>query len=220
MERVEVLRDSNVQGKRFGAAAGLCASLLIVPLLVLANGQGKQAGSARAPERAEALAFNRAAMLRDARASRAAVLAFQGRDSRFLPLSVEDQSDPAATTPATPTSAKAAKHTTATTRPKPKPTTTTTTAKPKPTTTTTTAPKHQQTGQASYYQTYNGTCAHLTLPFGTLVTVTNLANGLSVTCRVEDRGPYVGGRIIDLDKETFQQLSPPANGIIDVRITW
>jgi len=90
----------------------------------------------------------------------------------------------------------------------------------KATTTTTTAPRHQQSGEASYYQTYNGTCAHKTLPKGTIVTVTNLANGLSVTCRVADRGPYVGGRIIDLDKETFQRLSPPTTGVIDVRITW
>jgi rare lipoprotein A len=50
--------------------------------------------------------------------------------------------------------------------------------------------------------------------------VTNLANGLSVTCRVADRGPYVSGRIIDLDKQTFDDLAPPPQGIINVRITW
>ena len=50
--------------------------------------------------------------------------------------------------------------------------------------------------------------------------MTNLANGLWVTCRVADRGPYVGGRIIDLDKEVFDNLAPPASGIIDVKISW
>ena len=73
---------------------------------------------------------------------------------------------------------------------------------------------------ASYYETFNGTCAHKTLPKGTIVTVTNLANGLSVTCRVADRGPYVAGRIIDLDKQTFDNLAPPPQGLIDVRISW
>jgi len=166
-------------------------------------------------DRGVALVFDRTALFRDARASRS-------ESGAFIPLTVDSptaeaipSSDPVAAS-APPTSIRRA--TTTTTRPKPKPTTTTTTAKPKPTTTT--APPHQQSGEASYYQTYNGTCAHKTLPKGTIVTVTNLANGLSVTCRVADRGPYVGGRIIDLDKETFERLSPPATGIIDVRITW
>ena len=47
-----------------------------------------------------------------------------------------------------------------------------------------------------------------------------VANGLSVHCRVADRGPFVGGRIVDLDKEVFDNLAPPASGIIDVKIAW
>jgi rare lipoprotein A (peptidoglycan hydrolase) len=96
----------------------------------------------------------------------------------------------------------------------------TTTTRPKPTTTTTTAPKNEQSGPASWYQAANGTCAHKTLPFGTIVTVTNVANGASVQCRVADRGPYEGDRIIDLDKETFAQIAPTGTGVISVRITW
>ena len=70
-----------------------------------------------------------------------------------------------------------------------------------------------QTGKASYYakkftgrRTASGerlhhdslTCAHRTYPFGTLLKVTNPANGKVVIVRVTDRGPYVKGRIIDL----------------------
>ena len=86
--------------------------------------------------------------------------------------------------------------------------------------TTTAAPAHSQTGGATYYAAPDGTCAHRTLPFGTLVRVTNLANGRTVTCRVADRGPYVSGRILDLAKTTFAQLAPTSTGVIQVRIEW
>jgi rare lipoprotein A len=81
-------------------------------------------------------------------------------------------------------------------------------------------PRPSQTGQASWYPAPAGTCAHQTLPLGTVVTVTDLANGRSVTCRVEDRGPYQNNRIIDLSESTFSQLAPPSVGVIEVRITW
>ena len=68
---------------------------------------------------------------------------------------------------------------------------------------------HAQSGMASIYsggRTANGeraaagglTAAHRTLPFGTQVRVTNRANGRSVVVRINDRGPFVRGRIIDL----------------------
>lgn len=107
--------------------------------------------------------------------------------------------------------------TTTTAKPRPKPTTTTTA---KPTTTTTTAPPNTQTGTASWFQAPAGTCAHRTLPLGTSVRVTNLANGLQVTCRVGDRGPFVGGRIIDLDREDFDAIASASQGVISVRIDW
>ena len=114
-----------------------------------------------------------------------------------------------------------------TTEPKPAPTTTTT-AKPKPTTTTTapppppppSEPSNSQTGKASWYDHQAGTCAHRTLPFGTVLKVTNLANGNSTTCRVADRGPFIEGRVVDLDRTVFSQLAPTSQGVIDVRIEW
>jgi len=102
--------------------------------------------------------------------------------------------------------------------PKPKPTTTTT--RPRPTTTTTTAPPRTQSGQASWFQAPAGTCAHRTLPFGTVVTVVNVANGKQVQCRVADRGPFVAGRVIDLDREDFERLAGAWQGVISVRIEW
>lgn len=63
-------------------------------------------------------------------------------------------------------------------------------------------------------------CSHRTLPIGTVVSVTNLNNGKTATCVVQDRGPYVTGRLIDLDVEVFSDLADPAVGVIPVRITW
>src|SRR5690349_4254507 len=78
-----------------------------------------------------------------------------------------------------------------------------------------------ETGVASYYGTkYHGrptasgevfnmndlTAAHPTLKFGTKVKVTHLANNLSVTVRINDRGPFVKGRVIDLSQAAAEQL--------------
>jgi rare lipoprotein A (peptidoglycan hydrolase) len=111
---------------------------------------------------------------------------------------------------------------TTTTRPRakaaaPAPTSTTTT---RPKTTTTTIPPNTETGGASWYDYRAGECAHKTIAKGTVVTVTNVATGASTTCVVTDRGPYGGGRIIDLDKGTFAQIGDPSPGVIQVRITW
>lgn len=73
-------------------------------------------------------------------------------------------------------------------------------------------------GQASWYaltsKTASGermnakklTAAHKTLPFGTVVTVTNQKNGKSVKVRINDRGPFIKGRIIDLSKAAAAKI--------------
>lgn len=83
-----------------------------------------------------------------------------------------------------------------------------------------TRPPRVQTGLASWYQRSGMVAAHPSLPFGTEVTVTNTANGRRVTVVVDDRGPYVPGRIIDLSDDAFAQLAPLGSGTIHVRITW
>ncbi len=126
-----------------------------------------------------------------------------------------------------PVTTEAAVQTTHTHKPRP---TTTTTAKPKPPPPTTTAPPppttappppNRQEGDASYYQSPDpSTCAHRTLKFGTVVRVTNLANGKRTSCTVADRGPYIDGRIIDLSPQSFAELAPLEEGVIRVRLEW
>lgn len=77
-----------------------------------------------------------------------------------------------------------------------------------------------QSGVASWYERNGMTAAHRTLPFGTRVTVTNLGNGRSVTVVIDDRGPFIAGRIIDLSDDAFAQLAPLSSGTFNVRIEW
>jgi rare lipoprotein A (peptidoglycan hydrolase) len=81
-----------------------------------------------------------------------------------------------------------------------------------------------QRGQASWYdfcRREGNFAAHLTLPFGTKVNVTNLDNGKSVTVVINDRGPYgVPGRIIDLCDSAFAQIAPLGQGVANVQLTW
>jgi rare lipoprotein A len=62
------------------------------------------------------------------------------------------------------------------------------------------------------------TAAHRTLPFDTVLRVTNLENGKNVTVRVNDRGPYVSGRIIDLSAAAAAALGMHEDGIANVRL--
>ncbi|MBI2638832.1 septal ring lytic transglycosylase RlpA family protein [Candidatus Peregrinibacteria bacterium] len=68
------------------------------------------------------------------------------------------------------------------------------------------------------YAEKNLTAAHRSLPFGTIVRVTNIMNGKTVDVVVNDRGPFVTGRIIDLSKTAFSALESPSAGIISVEI--
>jgi uncharacterized protein YabE (DUF348 family) len=80
--------------------------------------------------------------------------------------------------------------------------------------------KGTQTGKGTWYGAPSMTAAHPTLPFGTVVRVTNLENGKTVTVTIRDRGPYGEGRIIDLSKDAFAALAPLSEGVIPVRIRW
>lgn len=90
-----------------------------------------------------------------------------------------------------------------------------------------------QTGQASYYAdkfhgrtTASGerfdngalTAAHKTLPFGTRLVVENEQNGRRVTVRVNDRGPFVRGRVIDLSKAAARQINMMGAGVVPVSL--
>ena len=92
---------------------------------------------------------------------------------------------------------------------------------------------YRETGVASWYgpgfhgkKTSNGerydqnamTAAHKLLPFGTRLQVTNLNNGRSIVVRINDRGPFVGSRIIDLSKEAARQLHMIGSGTARVKL--
>jgi rare lipoprotein A len=68
------------------------------------------------------------------------------------------------------------------------------------------------------YDMYKLTAAHPALPMGTRLRVTNLKNGRSVTVRVNDRGPAVDGRIVDLSYAAARVLGAVGDGVVPVRI--
>src|SRR5579862_4006754 len=74
------------------------------------------------------------------------------------------------------------------------------------------------TASGEPYDMYDMTAAHLTLPMGSYVKVTNLRNGKAVVVRINDRGPVVPGRIIDLSYGAAQALQMKAHGLQRVRL--
>ncbi len=62
------------------------------------------------------------------------------------------------------------------------------------------------------------TAAHKELPFGTIVKVTNLRNRRTVVVRINDRGPFIRGRIIDLSRGAARELNMLHDGIVPVRV--
>ena len=90
-----------------------------------------------------------------------------------------------------------------------------------------------ESGQASFYadqhqnrktasgETYKHelkTAAHKKLPFGSYVRATNLETGKSVVVKINDRGPFSKGRIIDLSKSAFSAIGNTSSGLIKVKI--
>jgi resuscitation-promoting factor RpfB len=83
-----------------------------------------------------------------------------------------------------------------------------------------TRPPHVSTGEASWYHRTGLVAAHPSLAFGTQVKVTSMATGRTVVVVINDRGPYIGGRIIDLSDDAFARIAPLGAGTIAVRIAW
>ncbi len=80
---------------------------------------------------------------------------------------------------------------------------------------------HSESGEASYYNFTGGyTAAHRTLPLGTMVRVTNLANGAQVWVEIVDRGPWGPGRVIDLEETAFAQIADVSAGVVSVLLEW
>ena len=76
----------------------------------------------------------------------------------------------------------------------------------------------RRTASGTTFHAEGKTCAHRTLPFGTLVLVTRLDDGRGVTVTVTDRGPFVSGRIIDLSLGAARQIGLLQAGLTRVRL--
>ena len=75
-----------------------------------------------------------------------------------------------------------------------------------------------RTASGEKFDAHELTAAHPTLPFGTKLRVTNVANGQSVTVRVNDRGPYVPGRIVDVSYSAAASLGMVGRGVANVKL--
>ncbi|MCF7913981.1 MAG: septal ring lytic transglycosylase RlpA family protein [Spirochaetaceae bacterium] len=76
----------------------------------------------------------------------------------------------------------------------------------------------RQTASGEVFDTNKLTAAHKTLPFGTVVEVTNLDNGKSIEVRINDRGPFVEGRVIDLSRAAAVKIGMMSTGIAPVKV--
>ena len=219
-EKGGALRKQSTRGRRLGVATVLCGVVLGAPLLLLPHGS------------AHVVRLRTASSLRAAPAGLGRTFSGVALPSEL----VGYEASP--TTPPTPTTT-----TTTTTSAPPPPTTTTTTtapapppaeevsarATPAPTATPATTPSapppaHASDGaqgQATWYAAAPaGMCASPTLPFGTVLTVTNDATGASTTCTVDDREQAGYPRVVDMSPSGFAQLADPSEGVVDVTISW
>ena len=77
----------------------------------------------------------------------------------------------------------------------------------------------RKTSNGEIYDMYAMTAAHKHLPLPTYVEVRNLENGRSAIVRVNDRGPFIEGRMIDLSRAAFREIAPLGAGILNVEVT-
>jgi len=71
----------------------------------------------------------------------------------------------------------------------------------------------KRTASGVRFNAYGPTAAHPSLPFGTRLLVTNRDNGKQTVVTINDRGPYYGGRILDLSYGSFSKLASPGQGV-------
>ena len=78
--------------------------------------------------------------------------------------------------------------------------------------------QNRKTASGERFNLHSMTAAHKTLPFGTRVVVKNIRNGKTVKVRINDRGPFVKGRVIDLSRAAFSQIASLDDGLARVEI--
>lgn len=75
-----------------------------------------------------------------------------------------------------------------------------------------------RTASGEKYPTVEMTCAHKYLPFDTVVRVTRVDDGRAIRCRINDRGPFVSGRVIDLSPQAALGLGMIGSGVAKVKV--
>lgn len=229
-----VLRTRIQRGSRPGAALLLCGAVLIVPLLLSQNGAAGASPARPKPARHRPpdrpMATARPRMARDKPAPAIA------RTSDFAAVKAEvkkakvtsSPAVPTATTTTAPSSVSGPTAVVATNLSAAEPATVPTTMATVPPTTAPSPPSpplastsagFSGEGQVTYYDHPAGTCASPWLPFGTVVRITNPANGASVSCVVNDREQDTA-RAIDLATATFAEIAPLSQGVIDAELSW
>lgn len=218
-EKGGALRKQSTQGRRLGVAAVLCGGVFGAPLLLLQHGSAHAARVASGGNRGASHDARRGSTLYSV------VLPTQMMRYEAAAAAATTTTTAPAVTPST-----VAPSTTSTTTPKltpaveqaSSPATTTVTPKvasvsaPRSTTT-----GNSERGQATWYAAAPpGRCASPTLPFGTVVTVTNVSNGASTTCTVDDREQAGYPRVVDMSPSGFAQLAETSQGVVDVTISW
>jgi hypothetical protein len=225
---VEALRTERSVQRRLLLALPLSGALLGVPLLALQSGAARSAAVVSAVE-PTSYVFPLSGPLSEPAWELSKFTASVGASAPVLQPDPAPAVQAAPTTTSAPVTLAAAVHPTPTTVTlPPRPPTTTSPPPPPPTTTTAPIPQihaiksvNAQSGEATWYaQATPGYCASPNLPFGTIVRVTNRANGLSVACTVNDREADNPGRVIDLSYQDFSQIADPNEGIITVSVTW
>lgn len=210
-EKGGALRTVSVRGKRALVGAAGCGLLLGVPLLLQSANAAPGAVVAPAATRHQVSVSTPPWEL--VRYQRAAATT-----TTTVPPTTTTTAPPTTTTTVPPTTTTSEAPTAVTTPPPPPPTTTTTTAPPPP-------PEPQETnsetGDATWYsEAPDGMCASPTLPFGTVLTVTNVATGASTTCTVDDREADNPGRVVDMSYSGFAQIADPSQGVVTVTVSW
>jgi hypothetical protein len=212
--------------KRRRAHPGVIAGLLLVvmALPLLAFGHGSKGGPKVATQRAASQIGVDTSLQVDAAVGAGTEAPTTEAPTTAAPTTAAPTT--AAPTTAAPTTVVRAAQTAApvtalkaTSAPKPAPATTTPPPPPPPPAPAA-APRRSQSGQGTWYRYQAGGCANNNLPMGTVVTVTNVDNGATTTCVVNDRGGFSYPRILDMDVSVFQQLAPLSSGVINISISW
>ncbi|MGC8509443.1 MAG: septal ring lytic transglycosylase RlpA family protein, partial [Acidimicrobiales bacterium] len=81
-------------------------------------------------------------------------------------------------------------------------------------------PLPSRVGVATWYAYIPGQCATSYLPMGTVITVRDLASGVTLHCVVTDRQEVAPGRVVDLSEQQFRALAPLWRGVVRVRVSW